>query len=64
METMKGALITGNIKDILEIILITVIIMILLSWAGLSINDVLGFVGTSLTDVYNWFTGLFTFSWF
>ncbi len=56
---MKGALITGNIKDILEIVLVIVIIMILLNWAGLNMNDVLGFVGTSVKDIYNWFIGIF-----
>lgn len=61
MEKMKGALITGNIKDIVEIVLVIVIIMILLQWAGLGMSDLIGFVGTGITELYNWFTGLFGF---
>ncbi len=60
-QKMKGALITGNIKDILEILLIVVIMTILLNLFGLEMGDVIGFVGTSLTELYNWFTGLFSF---
>ncbi len=61
---MKGALITGNIKDILEILLIVVIMTILLNIFGYTMGDVIGFVGTSLTEIYDWFVGLFSVSWF
>lgn len=54
---LKGALITGNILDIIEIILVLVIIMGLLSICGLSLLDLFSMVGTALGDIWSWFTG-------
>lgn len=54
---LKGALITGNILDIIEIILVLVIIMGLLSICGLSLLDLFSMVGTALGDIWSWFLG-------
>lgn len=51
---LKGAIITGHILDVIEIILILVVIMGLLSICGLSFSDLISAMGTGLTDVWDW----------
>lgn len=51
---LKGAIITGQILEVMEIILILVIIMGLLSICGFSILDLIDVMGTGLTDLWEW----------
>jgi len=54
---MKGALVTGNIIDIIEIILIMALIMGLLSLCGLDLSDIFSLVGSGVSQIWNWFIG-------
>jgi len=54
---LKGALGTGNILDIIQIILILVIIMGLLEITGLHLTDLFNLIGTAVTQLWNWFLG-------